>query len=278
MLLSPAVVAAVLFGAALHAAWNVAIRAGADRRRETALVLGGAAVLAAVVVPLLPVVRAAALPYLAASVLLHVLYFALVAEAYVHGGVSVAYPLMRGTAPMLATLIAWSVLGENLPPLAWAGIVAICAGVVMLTRRRGERGEKIAVAVALANAVVIGVYTVNDALGARASASPAAYTLLILLLTAVPGIAWLQRGGPPRLPRAAEAARGLGGGACTAGSYALALWAMTQAPVAPVAALRETSMLFGIVLARLLLAERPGWRGWTGAALIAVGAAVLRLA
>jgi drug/metabolite transporter (DMT)-like permease len=131
---------------------------------------------------------------------------------------------------------------------------------------------------ALGNAVVIAVYTINDALGARASGSPFAYTLWMFLLTALPGIAWLLRDRRLRLPRPGETLRGLGGGGCTTGAYALTLWAMTHAPVAPVAALRETSMLFGIVLARLALGERPGWRGWAGTGLIAAGAAILRLA
>jgi drug/metabolite transporter (DMT)-like permease len=278
MLLPPTVVGAVLLGAGLHATWNVGIRAGADRRRETALLLGGAAAIAALALPFLPGAAAGAVPFLIASVLLHVLYFALVAEAYARGGVSLAYPLMRGTAPMLATLIAWGALGEDLPPLGWAGICAISAGVVTLARRRGERAERIAVLVALGNAVVIALYTVNDALGARTSGSPFAYALWIFLLTALPAIVWLNRGRGWRLPGPAEALRGFGGGACTTGAYALALWAMAHAAVAPVAALRETSMLFGIVLARLALGERPGWRGWAGAGLIAAGAGILRLA
>jgi drug/metabolite transporter (DMT)-like permease len=102
----------------------------------------------------------------------------------------------------------------------------------------------------------------------------------IFALTAAPSLLVLQFRGGRAAWRASvpEVRRALGAGACSIGSYALALWAMTHAPVAPVAALRETAMLFGLVLARIFLGERPGaWR-WTAAGAIAVGATLLRLA
>jgi len=125
---------------------------------------------------------------------------------------------------------------------------------------------------------VIAAYTLNDAVGARLSGAPLAYVLWMFPLTAVPTLLWLYRRGPPRPPTWPEARRGLGGAGCAIGSYALVLWAMTRAPVAPVAALRETAILFGVLLARLLLGERPGRWGWGGAVAIAAGAAILRLA
>jgi drug/metabolite transporter (DMT)-like permease len=277
MTVPPAALAAVFLGALLHATWNVAVRAGRDRRRETALVVAGGAVIAAAVLPFLSQPDRAAWPFLGISAAVHVVYFALIAEAYARGDVSVAYPLMRGTAPMLTAILAWAVLGEELPPAAWLGIVIICGGVALMAHRRGGAGEGAAIRIALANAVVIAAYTLNDATGARASQAPVAYTLWIFPLTALPVLLWLHRGRPPRRPSLAESLRGIGGGACTLSAYALALWAMTVAPVAPLAALRETSMLFGIALARLLLGERPGRRGWGAAMVIAVGAAILRL-
>lgn len=174
---------------------------------------------------------------------------------------ALAYPLMRGTAPMLTAFAAWMLVGEALPALAWAGIAAICAGVALLARRRGVPGEQTTMRLALANAVVIAAYTLNDALGARISGVPLAYTLWLFPLTTVPTLVWLHRHGPPRPPSWREARRGVGGAACVIGSYALVLWAMTRAPVAPVAALRETAIVFGVALARLLLGERPGNRG-----------------
>jgi drug/metabolite transporter (DMT)-like permease len=277
-MLSPWVVAVVLFAALLHAGWNIVVRAGADRRRETALVVAGGATLACVVLPFLPLPPPATWRYLLTSAGLNAVYFALIAEAYARGGVALAYPLMRGVAPMLAALAAWGLLGEALPVPAWIGIVTICAGVGALARPRGVPGERAAVRLALANAVVIAAYTLNDAVGARLSGAPFAYTLWLFPLTAVPTLLWLHRHAAPRRPTWREALRGLGGAGCAIGSYGLVLWAMTRAPVAPVAALRETAILFGVLLARLLLGERPGRWGWGGAAAIAAGAAMLRLA
>jgi len=278
MLLTPSVIAAVLLAALLHAGWNIVVRAGADRRRETALVVAGGAVLACAVLPFLALPPMATWRYLLTSAGLNAVYFVLLAEAYARGGVALAYPLMRGAAPMLAALAAWKLIGEALPPAAWIGIATICVGVGALARRRGAPGERAAVRLALANAVVIAAYTLNDAVGARVSGAPLTYVLWLFPLTAVPTLLWLHRYAVPRRPTWRDALRGLGGAACAIGSYGLVLWAMTWAPVAPVAALRETAILFGVLLARLLLGERPGRWGWGGALAIAVGAAILRLA
>jgi drug/metabolite transporter (DMT)-like permease len=118
----------------------------------------------------------------------------------------------------------------------------------------------------------------NDAVGARVSGSPLAYVLWLFPMTAVPTLIWLHWRALPPLPTWREALRGLGGAGCAIGSYGLVLWAMTLAPVAPVAAMREIAILFGMVLARMLLSERPGRWGWGGAVVIAAGAVVLRLA
>jgi len=270
----------VLLGAALHAGWNALVKSGADKLLDTALVVAGAAALAALALPVLPAPAPASWPMLVASGVIHLAYFSLVAAAYRAGDMSLAYPLMRGTPPLLVAVLATLLLGETLRPLAWLGIALVCAGVLAMAIRRGTRGDGRTVGLALANAGVIATYTLVDGVGARLSGAPVAYTFWTFLLTAacfLPFVAW-QRPGELAAHLRTRWRIGLGAGGCTVGSYALALWAMTQAPIAPVAALRETSILFGVALAALVLRERPTLARLAGAALIGAGAAVLRVA
>lgn len=271
-------VAAVLVGAFLHAAWNVGIRGGSDRNHSAALLVGGAALIAAVLLPVLPAPHPEAYSYIARSSVLHIVYFTLVAKAYERAGLSLVYPAMRGTAPVLTALIAVIFLNEALNPAGWTGIVLISGGIALMARRGGTPGEQAGLAIALGNSIIIAAYTVNDALGARASEAPLSYTLWVFLLGAVPTVVLLHRGRRISWPSFSELRYGVGSGACSIASYALALWALTRAPIAPIAALRETSMVFGVILAYLFLGERPSRRGWTAVMAIIAGAVLLRLA
>ncbi|HEV7253015.1 MAG TPA: DMT family transporter [Mesorhizobium sp.] len=272
----------VLLGAALHASWNAVVKSSPDKFMDTVLVAAGAAVLAVVALPFLPVPAAPSWPYGVVSGILHLAYFALVAAAYRTGDMSVVYPLMRGTAPLIVAIVGAFFLGEHLSPGGWTGILLISGGVLglaLLSRRLPQAGIG-PVAFALANAVVIASYTFSDALGARLSGHPVSYTLWILCLPALPLVLWagLRQ---PRAFRAHLAQRwslGLLGGACSLGAYALALWAVTKAPIATVAALRETSILFGVALAAFLLKERVGRERVAAAFAVAAGAVALKLA
>lgn len=241
----------------------------------------GAGAIAAALLPFLAMPARASLPHLGVSAVLQVVYFVLVAAAYRAADMSYAYPLMRGTAPLIVAVLSGVVLGEVLTPGAWAGVALICGSVLALTllnRRAG--GNLLATAFALGNATVIAAYTLVDGAGARLSGQVASYTLWLSLLTAPPLLGWAAwRHGPALLPYLrARWWVGLGAGAATLGSYGLAHWAMTRAPVAATAALRETSILFGMVIAALVLKERVGPARLAAGAAIALGAATLRLA
>ena len=281
MTVPPIATAAVLGGAGLHAAWNVGIRGGPNRRASTALLVLAAGLMGAAALPFLPAPAVAAWPHLAVSALLHVLYFNLVAEAYSLGAVSLTYPVMRGAAPALTAAIAALGFDERLGIAGWCGLLLISLGVGLQARRSGKTGEARALRFALANALIIALYTVNDGLGVRLSRSPVAYALWTFVLPAIPTAMVLMRGRVSNLFAGATVSsllrRGLGGGLCSITSYALALWAMTLAPIGVIAALRETAMLFGVLFAWWFLAERPDRRRVAALAMIALGAMILDL-
>ena len=270
----------ILFAASLHASWNAFLKGSGDTLLSTTLVMGGAALIALVALPFLPVPARASWPYLAASALLQVGYLVLLVRIYRVVDMSLAYPLMRGSAPLVVALISWVWLGEALTGLAWIGIGTICLGIMAMAG--GARGvlSPAGLAAVLANASIIAAYTLIDGAGARLSGTPAAYTLWLSLLTGVAMAGWAipARGGALISYGRRNWHIGLIGGLGTIVSYTIALWAMTMAPIAMVAALRETAILFGIAISALVLRERVGPARVLAACIIAGGAMLLRLA
>jgi phosphonate utilization associated putative membrane protein len=277
--LSWPVVLAVLFGALLHASWNALVKSSRDKDLDTAVIHLIGSVLA---IPLVAVVgwpERAAWPFITASVLIHIGYYLALSGAYRHGELGLTYPLMRGVAPLLVALSARFTLGETLSPLAWAGVVGISAGVLVLGLSRHALAVPKAVAFALANAVIIAIYTVIDGLGVRASGNALQYVATLFMFDGWPFalLMFARRGhalghyARQRWPLATL-------GACASlGSYGIALWAMTRAPVATVAALRETSVLFAVLLGAWLLHERFTSRRLIGTGIIVAGVMALRL-
>lgn len=269
----------VLFAALLHASWNAIVKGGSDKLLTTVLVAGSAALLAAVALPFLDQPAASSWPYIAASVLLQVVYYALLARAYQVADMSHAYPLMRGCAPLLVAVLGIYWLGEPLSGSAWLGIAIICGGILGMAGR-GLAGSP-GLGLALANAGVIAGYTLIDGVGVRLSGAPVAYGLWIFLLSGLALVAWalaqLQRRGALVRYLGGNWHYGLIGGFGTIASYSLALWAMTLAPVAVIAALRETSILFATAISGLILKERLSAVRIAAACVIALGAVTLRL-
>lgn len=276
------VMAVVLGSALLHAGWNALVRSSRDKFLASLHVVCGAAAIAAVLLPGLPLPAAASRPWLLASALIHVVYFTLVARAYHGAELGFAYPLMRGMAPALTALAAALLLGERPAPLGWLGIALICAGVLALAGRawRGGVSHPAAVLAALANAGVIALYTLVDGQGVRLSGHALSYTGWVFLLTAVPmlGTAALLRGRALLQPPAGAWRTATLGGAGTLAAYSLVLWAMAQAPIALVAALRETSIVFAALMGTLFLGERLGRLRLASTLLVCAGAVLLKLA
>lgn len=285
--MSLSVFALVLMAAALHAGWNAVVKRAGDKLVVAVAICVAAALIAGMILPFVAQPARASWPFIGLSVGLQTVYYVLVAATYRRADMGQAYPLMRGTAPMIVALASGLVFAEALPAAGWAGVAMISAGILALALPAGWwRGRWTVPAggagsgFALATALVIAAYTIGDGLGVRRSGAAPGYTLWIFLLTAPPVLGWSLwcRG---RAFPAAVVARwrdGLSGALGTMISYGIALWAMTQAPVAMVAALRETSILFAIAISALVLGEGIGPRRITAAVAIALGAAVLRLA
>jgi drug/metabolite transporter (DMT)-like permease len=278
--MSLSVLLAVLFGALLHASWNISVKLDNDKQRATAGVFIGSAVIAACLLPFLPLPAPAAWPYLAASVVAELFYGVLLAAAYRRGDLSHAYPLMRGTAPLLVALGSVVLIGEHLSSGAWVGVALVSGGILsLIVASRGRAHSTAATRLALLNAVVIACYTLIDGIGVRASGQPIAYTLWLFLLTGAIWLLWwiwtLRGDAWPAMRN--QGPRWMVGGACSVGSYGIALWAMTLAPIAAVAAVRESSIVFGTALAAVLLRERVTALRAVAASLVAAGVIVIRL-
>jgi drug/metabolite transporter (DMT)-like permease len=280
--MEPLVFLAVLAAALLHAGWNAVVKVGLDPFLTIVLISLSAGVIALVLLPLVPVPQADVWWWLITSAFLHVLYNLSLVQAYRTGELGQVYPIARGGAPLLVALVGALVLGERQAAATTTGIIMLVLGVWLMALRGGRvHGvlERRAVLFALATSGCIACYTIVDGLGARRSGDAAGYTLYLFVVDALLmlGVCTLARG-PQALTKLGRAWRdGIAGGAMSLFAYGIVIWAMTQAPLAAVAALRETSVLFALLISSVILREPPTrWRIAAGL-LILAGAASLRL-
>jgi drug/metabolite transporter (DMT)-like permease len=267
---------------ACHAGWNATIKAGLDPLATTVLISIGAAIVAAAFLPAVGLPAGAAWPWCGASVVIHLVYFAALIESYRAGDMGQVYPIARGSAPLMTAIVTTAFVGERLGFAGWSGIILLVAGVMLLSLRGGRDLTRLdwkAVGFALFTAVTICAYSVVDGVGARRAAGASAYSVALFMgIGPVMVIYALARRGPEVIAAMRRQWRlGLAGGTLQLGSYGIAIWAMTVAPIAIVAALRETSVLFGALIAILFLKE-PLRAGRVAAALMIVaGLTLIRL-
>lgn len=277
--LSLAVSFAVLLAALLHASWNALIKGGRDVLLDTSAIVVGAGVIAIPFLFVVPVPARESWPFIAASVTIHLAYYYLLVAAYRVGDLSLVYPLMRGVAPLLTAVLGVALLGEVPSAFGWAGMLAISGGVFLLAYRAlGHAPSRAAIGFALTNAAVIAAYTLVDGSGARRAGDAWGYIVWLFVLDMLPFSLFMlvtRRAQFVSFLRA-NALRGLAGGALSAGAYAISVWAMTRAPVALVASLRETSVLFATLLGARLLRERLTARRWAGVAAVVAGVVALK--
>ncbi len=254
----------ILVAALMHALWNVLLKSGSDKPLETAAANFVTALLALPVLLIYGLPEPETYPYIAASIVLHLAYFYLVASAYRFGDLNLAYPIMRGTAPILTLVFGYLFLNEQVSNSVMTGIFLVSAGVILLgLHKSGASVHHLkALLFALGNALVIALYTVIDGHGVRLSNNAWSYVSLLMFLH---GCIFLllvfwQRKRQQLLFVSLSYLRSrlmypLIGGACIIGSYSIALWAMTQVPISLVAAVRETSVLFAFLFGVFYLKE-----------------------
>ncbi|MGE0563183.1 MAG: EamA family transporter [Pseudolabrys sp.] len=279
--MEPLVFAAVLFAAACHAGWNAVAKIGLEPLATMTLITLGAGVVALPLLVLFGAPAAASWPWLVASVIVHLVYFAALTEAYRAGDLGQVYPLARGAAPLMTASLSPLFVGELLGLIAWAGVTLLATGVLLLSFRGGRdlaRVDRRAVGFALLTAVTICAYSIVDGIGARLSENARGYSSWMFLGNALVMIAYavMRLGGGVITDMARFWRRGLAAGAMQFLSYSIALWAMTVAPIALVAALRETSVLFGAAIAVVFLGEPLRIARAAAAALIVIGLVAIR--
>jgi drug/metabolite transporter (DMT)-like permease len=276
------VFAAVLFAAACHAGWNAAIKRGVDPLATTIAIAVGSGIVAIPLLAFTGLPAMAAWPWVIASVLIHLVYFAALIESYRAGDMGQVYPIARGSAPLLTAAGSALVVGEHIAAAAWLGIVLLAGGVILMSLRGGHdlaRLDRRAVGFALFTAVTICAYSLVDGLGARTSGNAHAYTAAMFLGNGIVMTAYaLVRGGSAAMAGVmAQWQSGLIGGTLSYIAYAIVIWAMTVAPIAIVAALRETSVLFGAFIAVVVLREPLRAVRIAAAVAIVIGLALIRL-
>jgi drug/metabolite transporter (DMT)-like permease len=270
------ITAAVLGAALLHASWNALVKASGDKQLDSFGVAVASGLIALLVLPWLPMPAPASWPWLAGSALVHILYFVFLAGAYRWGELSFAYPVMRGGGPLIVALAGASVFGEVLGATQWAAIALISVGILALATGAHDRR---ATWFAAGNAIVIATYTLIDGKGVRASGAPVSYTLWFFAANGfvIGALGWLQRGPDLRAYARRAWPRTMLGGALALGAYGIALWAMTRAPVALVAVLRETSVIFAALIGALFLREKFTRRRLAATGAVLGGLIALRL-
>ena len=268
---------AVIAAAALHAGWNALVKLGTDRFSSILLLALVQGAIALLLLPFFELPARAAWPWVLLGSALHSGYKLFLIRAYQHGELSQVYPLARGTAPLIVAVAGALFLGETPTPVRAAAVLAIACGIMLMAGRGGL--GRTALLWALGTAGFTAAYTVADGMGARIAGSASAFALWMFALDglAMLGFALATRGRAAVTALAPAWRGGAAAGAMSLGSYWIAIWAFTKAPLAMVAALRETSVLFAMLIAVFLLREKVAPARWAAGGLILAGIVLMRV-
>jgi drug/metabolite transporter (DMT)-like permease len=278
--MTPDIFLIVLFAAIMHALWNAVIKGATDRTITFGLVSAGHTVPAVLMLPFVPLHDPVLLPYIAASTVIHWGYYYFLNTGYRFGDLSFVYPVARGMAPLLVAIPAFIWLGEALPPGAWAGMVCISAGILILGVRRNGSGASLpALMMALLTGGTIALYSLVDGVGVRLAEQALTYIVWLFIAEGfVILYIFLPRMERLRAQTRRQVMIGLAGGILSALAYALALYAKSKAPLGMVSALRETSVIFAAMIGLIWFGEGPARPRMIAAAMVAAGIVMLALA
>ncbi|MGH3254418.1 MAG: EamA family transporter [Streptosporangiaceae bacterium] len=268
----------VLAAAITHATWNAIAHGIRDQTLSFGLIGAGGIIVAIPLVILIAAPRADSWPYLLGSVAIHIFYNLLLMRCYRYGEFGQVYPLARGISPLVVTILAAVFVGEHLALPQLAGVAVVSGGLAALVFA-GRRPGRAALLAAIGTGLTIAAYTTVDGVGVRLSASPVGYIgwLMLLQSLCVPAFALVRRRDvltkqPPRILLA-----GLAAGALSVLAYGLVLWAQTRGALAPIAALRETSVIFGAIIGTLVFREPFGRARIAATVLVAAGILLLNV-
>ncbi len=288
MVVAPLVVALLLAAALMHATWNALLKADrSDRLATFGVIMTTGTVMGLVAVPFLPMIEPAAWKFLATSVLVHVAYYTFLLKAYSYGDLSHTYPIARGLGPLLVALVSGQLIGEHLRAQDIVGVLLLSAGLVALAlplkgvvpAPGGRHG--LATLFAVLTGVTIAAYIIADGMGVRAAGPTFEHRLAYIAWLCVAEGPWLLVLAIILRPRKVWSHlrlnwwRGAIGGVIANTGYGIAIYALVLGPMAHIAALRETSVLFGALMGTLLLGEPFGRRRVIAAAVIVSGLALM---
>lgn len=284
MVVEPLVVALLLAAALMHATWNALLKADrSDRLATFGVIMTTGTVMGLVAVPFLPLPAFAAWKFLATSVIVHVAYYTFLLKAYSYGDLSHTYPIARGMGPLLVALVSGQLIGEHLRTQDIVGVVLLSGGLVTLaiplktvSAQTGSR-HGLATLFAVLTGFTIAAYIIADGMGVRAAGPTFEHRLAYIAWLCVLEGPWLLVLAVVLRPQTVWTHlrrywwRGMIGGVIANTGYGIAIYALVLGPMAHVAALRETSVLFGALIGTVLLGEPFGVRRVVAAAVIVSG-------
>lgn len=279
--MSLGILAAVLGAAFLHAAWNAAIKVGTSRLGAMVLLSFGEVAIGLAVAAFFPLPAAEVWPWIAASSCAHFFYKFFLAYAYERGDLSRVYPIARGTAPMIVALAGGLFfLPDTLSTQEYIGIFILGLGILAMAQGVFAEGEnRKLLPFALGSAMATASYTMIDGTGARVAGDAVMYIAWVFIVEgALFIVGMLALRGTSVIPRGRrEWGAGMFAAAASYAAYAISVWAMTKAPIAVVAAVRETSILFAVLIGWAVFGERVSRGKMIAAAMIVAGVIVTRL-